>query len=201
MRYSCRDLGIYFDLYDENFVTLNDEGKVKFFKMSEQDLKQNLYVFMETRDNKFTGRNIQINLDPGFYPTLDDVKRGQDLCRDNVLKYMPNVKLISETNMIPQNIRKCVWDISGAAILSQYYVSKKGYMFCIAGAITEPHDSLDELMASVAISMTSDSPQDKKRAEQQEIMSTLTDEVNKLLTAGVPFNEAWEIVRRKFGIK
>lgn len=201
MRFDCKELGFHFEMNDNNYIPLNDEGKIKFFNMGEQQLRQNLFVFMEVCNNKFTGRYFQMTLDEGRYPTIEDVKRGQDLCRENVKKFVPELELISESNIMPQNIRNCVWERPNGSILSQYYMSKNGFMFCVAGDITQRHDSLDSLMSFVCMSVTSESQQDLEREKQNKIMLAVTTEANRLADTGIPFDKAMDMAFEKFGIK
>lgn len=201
MRFNCRDLGFHFEMNNNNFIPLNNEGKVKFFNMGEQQLRQNLFTFMEVNDNKFTGRYFRMTLDAGRYPTLEDVKRGQDLCRENVKKFAPQMELIDETNIMPQNIRNCVWKRPDGSILSQYYMSKNGFMFCVAGDISQQKDALDCLMASVCMSVTSESQQDLEREEQEKLMIAVASEANRLAGTGIPIDKAMDMAFEKFGIK
>ncbi len=201
MRFDCKDLGFHFNMNNDNFIALNDEEKIKFFNMGIQQLRQNLYIFMEVNDNKFTGRYFQMTLDAGRYPTLEDVKKGQDLCVENIKKFAPQMELISETDIMPQNIRNCVWKRPDDSILSQYYMAKNGYMFCVAGDISKQYDSLDSLMASVCLSVTGDTQQDLEREKQQKLMIAVTAEANKLADTGIPFDKAMDMAFEKFGIK
>lgn len=201
MRFDCKDLGFHFEMNNNNYIALNNEGKIKFFNMGEQELRQNLFTFMEVMDNKFTGRYFQMTLDGGRYPTLEDVKRGQDLCRDNIKKFAPQMELINETTIMPQNIRNCVWARPDGSIFSQYYMSKNGFMFCVAGDISGQYDSLDNLMASVCMSVTGETQQDLEREEQQKLMSGVTAEANRLADTGIPIDKAIDMAFEKFGIK
>lgn len=201
MRFNCENLGFHFEMNDNNYIPLNDEGKIKFFNMGEQELKQNLFIFMEVKDNKFTGRFFQITLDGGRYPTLEDVKKGQDLCRDNIKKFLPNIELISEKNIMPQNIRNCVWKRPNGSILSQYYMSINGFMFCVSGDISRQYDSLDSLMSSVCMSVSGETQQDLEREKQQKIMLKVTAEANRLAASGISIDKAMDMAFEKFGIK
>ena len=201
MRFDCKDLGFHFNMNNDNFIALNDKEKIKFFNMGIQQLRQNLYIFMEVNDNKFTGRYFQMTLDAGRYPTLEDVKKGQDLCVENIKKFAPQMELISETDIMPQNIRNCVWKRPDGSILSQYYMAKNGFMFCVAGDISKQYDSLDSLMASVCLSVTGDTQQDLEREKQQKLMIAVTAEANKLADTGIPFDKAMDMAFEKFGIK
>lgn len=201
MRFDCKDLGFHFEMNNNNYIALNNEGKIKFFNMGEQQLRQNLFTFMEVIDNKFTGRYFQMVLDGGRYSTLEEVKKGQDLCRDNVKKFAPQLELIEETNIMPQNIRNCVWKRPNGSILSQYYMAKNGFMFCVAGDISEQHDSLDNLMAFVCMSVTGETQQDLEREYQQKLMIAVTAEANRLADAGIPIDKAMDMAFEKFGIK
>lgn len=199
MRYDCPNLGFHFEMNDNNFIPLSKEDKIALFNMDEQQLKQNLFFFMEVKDKKFTRRYFQIVLDDGFYPTLEDVKKGQDLCRDNVQSFAPQFKLIAETDTIPQNIKNCVWKRPDGTILSQYYMAKNGYMFCVAGDISKQNDSLDNLMASVCMSTEENIKTDKQ--DLQDLMKEVTAEANRLALTGVPTNKAIVMVFKKFGTK
>jgi hypothetical protein len=199
MRYDCPNLGFHFEMNDNNFIPLSKEDKIALFNMDEQQLKQNLFFFMEVKDKKFTRRYFQIVLDDGFYPTLEDVKKGQDLCRDNVQSFAPQFKLIAETDTIPQNIKNCVWKRPDGTILSQYYMAKNGYMFCVAGDISKQNDSLDNLMASVCMSTEENIKTDKQNL--QDLMKEVTAEANRLALTGVPTNKAIVMVFKKFGTK
>ena len=199
MRYDCPNLGFHFEMNDNNFIPLSKEDKIALFNMDEQQLKQNLFFFMEVKDKKFTRRYFQIVLDDGFYPTLEDVKKGQDLCRDNVQSFAPQFKLIAETDTIPQNIKNCVWKRPDGTILSQYYMAKNGYMFCVAGDISKQNDSLDNLMASVCMSTEENIKTDKQ--DLQDLMKEVTAEANRLALTGVPTNKALVMVFKKFGTK
>lgn len=201
MRFDCKDLGFHFEMGNDNYIALNDEDKIKFFHMGEQQLRQTPFIFVEVNDNKLTGRYFQITLDRGRYPTLDEIKKGQDLCRDNVKRFFPNFELIDEANIMPQNIRKCVWKKPDGSILSQYYMSKNGFMFCVSGDILQQYDPLDCLMASVCISVTADTQQDLEREKQQKLMIAVTDEANRLADNGIPIDKAMDMALEKFGIK
>ena len=201
MKFNCENLGFHFEMNDNNYMPLNNEGKIKFFNMGEKELKQNLFIFMEVKDNKFTGKFFQMTLDNGRYPTLEDVKRGQDLCRDNVKKFSPNIELISETNIMPNNIRNCVWKRPNGSILSQYYMSKNGFMFCVGGDISQQYDSLDSLMASVCISVTGETQQDLEREQQEKFMLEVAAEANRLAASGISIDKAMDMACEKFGIK
>ncbi len=201
MRFDCKELGLYFEMNNTNYIALNDEGKIKFFNMSEQQLRKNLYTFIEVIDKQFTGRWFQMTLDGGRYPTLEDVKMGQDLCRDNVKRFFPDMELISESNIMPQNIRNCVWKRPDGSILSQYFMSKNTFMFCVAGDIGKQYDSLDNLMSSVSLSVNGDFKQDLEKEEQQKLMLKITEEANRLVSFGIPMEEAMEMALDKFGVK
>lgn len=201
MRFDCKDLGFHFQMNNDNYIPINDEWKIKLFNMSEQQLRQNLFTFMEVNDNTFTGRYFQMTLDGGRYPTLEDVKRGQDVCVNNIKKIAPQMQLIGEFNIMPQNIRHCVWRKPNGSILSQYYMAKNGYMFCVAGDVSQANDSLDNLMASVCMSVTGETQQDLGREEQQKLMIAVTAEANRLADAGIPFDKAMDMAFEKFGIK
>lgn len=201
MRFDCKDLGFHFEMNDNNYIALNNEGKIKFFNMGEQQLRQNLFTFMEVNNNKFTGRYFQMTLDGGRYPTLEDVKRGQDLCVDNIKKFAPQMQLISQSNIMPQNIRRCVWRRPDGSILSQYYMAKNGYMFCVAGDVSQADDSLDNLMAFVCMSVTGETQQDLEREQQQKLMIAVTAEANRLADTGIPIDKAMDMAFEKFGIK
>lgn len=201
MRFDCKDLGFHFEMNDKNYIALNDEGKIKFFNMGEQQLKQNLFTFMEVIDNKFTGRYFQIVLHGGRYPTLEEVKKGQDLRRDIVKKFDPQLELINETTIMPQNIRNYVWKRPNGSILSEYFMGKNGFMFCVGGDISEPHDSLDNLMASVCMSVTGETQQDLERERQQKLMIAVSAEANRLADTGIPIDKAINMAFEKFGIK
>ena len=111
------------------------------------------------------------------------------------------MELISETDIMPQNIRNCVWKRPDGSILSQYYMAKNGFMFCVAGDISKQYDSLDSLMASVCLSVTGDTQQDLEREKQQKLMIAVTAEANKLADTGIPFDKAMDMAFEKFGIK
>lgn len=201
MRFECKELGFHFEMNDNNFISLNEQGKIKFFNFTEQQLKQNLFVFMETKDDKFTGRYFQMTLDGGRYPTAEDVKNGQDNCIANVKRAVPDLRLLSETTIMPNNIRSCLWKRTDGSLFSQYYMAKNGYMFCVAGDVSRAHDDLDNLMAFVCMSVTGENQQDLEREKQQKIMQALTREANLLVDLkGLSIDVAMEKARKKFGV-
>ena len=180
MRFDCKDLGLYFEMNDKNYVAINDETKVKILKMPEAQLKQNLFVFAEVSGQKFTGRMFQMTLDTGRYTTPEEVKRGQDLCRDTVAKFVPGIMLLSEANIMPQNIRNCVWQRANGSIISQYYVAKNGFLICIDGEVKQAHDDLDDLMAAVSMSVNVDNASAFLSEQRQKLMAATADMFNRL---------------------
>lgn len=74
-------------------------------------------------------------------------------------------------------------------------------MFCVAGGILERHDSLDNLMASVCMSVTGETQQDLEREQQEKLMLAVSAEANRLADTGIPIDKAIDMACEKFGIK
>lgn len=203
MRFDSRELGFHFEMNDNRFVSLTDEGKAKIMGFNETQIKQTPFVFVEVnKEKKLTGRYFSLTLDSGIYPTDEDVKNGQNLNIANMKKTYPNFELISETTIMPNNIRNAVWKLPNETILSQYYMAKNGHMFCVGSTVSKQHDDLDNLMASVCMSVTGENKTDLEREAQQNLMMEITREANRLIDEeGLSTQEAMDKAFEKFGVK
>lgn len=156
MEYYCDKLNFKFQVPNNDFKPITDEGKVKIFNMDEDQLKLNLFIFFELKNSRPTGRYFQIVADPGTYSNKEELEKGQDLSRDNIKKFFPELEQISELDLMPQNIRKCVWKRPDGSLMSQYYMGVNNkYMICVSGDISAKNDDLDTLMANICFSVSS----------------------------------------------
>lgn len=188
MRYNCDELDLCFEMNDDRFVALSRNEKIRLFHMNDFQLRQNLALFAEVKNEKYTGRYFQISVDMGRFPTTEAVKKGQDLCIKNVKKFFPNFEILAEDEL-PDNIRKCVWQKPDGKIMSQYYISKNGFMLCVAGDVTSEFDELDTLMENVSMSFKIKKEQQQKK-ESKNVMEKVRAEAEKLVKQGLSVDEA-----------
>ena len=201
MIFENREYGFHFEMNNNNFIEINDLGKKELFNMTDEQIKQTLFVFVEVIDNKYTDRTFRIVVDLGRCFTPEEIKAGVELNVKNMKEYFPDFKLISESTIMPQNISNFVWKRPDGLLFSQYNISKNGYLFCVSGIISEQHDSLDNMMATVCMTLRTNSKEDLEKESQEKLMFAITEETNRIMSTGVPFNQAVEMAFEKFGIK